>query len=125
MNIPSIGSQQPGNFQIPDRVSGTSIAPRLPQTAPPQSSNPVTAADKVQQTATKEQVNKAVDSINKTIQATAQNVEFSVDSDSSQLIVKVIDQQTKQVLRQIPTVEILEIAKSLDKLQGLLIKQSA
>ena len=79
----------------------------------------------MQKTYSKEQVDKAVDAINKTIQAASQNLEFSVDGDTSNVVVKVVDQQTKQVLRQIPTEEALEIAKSLDKLQGLLIKQTA
>ncbi|MBI3711431.1 MAG: flagellar protein FlaG [Burkholderiales bacterium] len=71
------------------------------------------------------EVSKAVSDINKAIQALSQNLEFSVDKDANKVVVKVIDQQTKQVLRQIPTVEALEIAKSLDKLQGLLIRQQA
>jgi len=40
-------------------------------------------------------------------------------------VVKVIDQETKEVLRQIPTKEALEIAKSFDTAKGFLISQSA
>ena len=50
---------------------------------------------------------------------------FSIDPDSKHVVVKLIDQQTKEVLRQIPNEEVLELSKSLDKLQGLLIKHSA
>jgi flagellar protein FlaG len=71
------------------------------------------------------QVTKAVADINKTIQSLSQDLQFSVDKDSDKVVVKIIDQQTKQVLRQIPSEEALEISKSLDKLQGLLIKQQA
>ena len=41
------------------------------------------------------------------------------------MIVKVMDNATKEVIRQIPSVEMLAIAKALDKIQGLLIKQKA
>lgn len=36
-----------------------------------------------------------------------------------------IDRQTKEVLRQMPSEEALAIAHALDKLQGLMIKQKA
>jgi flagellar protein FlaG len=48
----------------------------------------------------------------------AQSLQFSIDEDSKDIVVKVIDQSTKEVVRQIPTEEALEIAKSLDKMRG-------
>jgi flagellar protein FlaG len=63
--------------------------------------------------------------LNKASQAKAQGLEFSVDNDSKRTIVKVVDQTTKEVLRQIPSPEALAIAKSLDSSKGLLIKQTA
>ena len=128
MDALSIGNQPPSGQAISDRFAGSSVASAVPlKTASPvTTAQAVTATEQAQQpSASKEQINKAVQEINKTIQATSQNLEFSVDHDSSMVVVKLIDQQTKQVLRQIPTQEVLEIAKSLDKLQGLLIKQTA
>lgn len=74
---------------------------------------------------TAEQLDKAVKAINNTISALSQNLEFTVDTEADRVVVKIIDQNTKEVLRQIPTEEALEISKSLDRLQGLLIKQQA
>jgi flagellar protein FlaG len=71
------------------------------------------------------QVKSAVGEINKSLEASGQNLEFSLDEDSQKVVVKVIDTTTKEVLRQMPTKEALEIAKSLDKMQGLLIDQEA
>ena len=67
----------------------------------------------------------AVNKINKSLQAAGQGVEFSVDDDSKRLVVKVVDQETREVLRQMPSVEALEIAKALDRAKGMLIKQEA
>lgn len=53
----------------------------------------------------------------------ARNLLFSIDDDSGRTIVKVVDNATKEVIRQIPSEEILSIAKALDRLKGLLIKQ--
>ncbi|MFZ6644645.1 flagellar protein FlaG [Undibacterium sp. TJN25] len=72
------------------------------------------------------QVNEAVKSINTMLQSSfSQDLEFSFDSDADRAIVKVVDQKTGDVIRQMPSKEALEISKALDKLQGLLIKQKA
>ena len=71
------------------------------------------------------QVAEAVKNINQTMQALSRNLEFSIDTDSKQTIVKVVDQETQEVIRQMPSAEALEIAKALDRVQGLLIRQKA
>ena len=93
-----------------------------PPAAPPVTANPVQQAAVVPDL---DQVAEAVRNINKTMQALSQDLEFSVDADSNRTIVKVVDQQTKEVIRQMPTAEALEIAKALDRVQGLLIRQKA
>lgn len=72
------------------------------------------------------EVEEAVAKLNKSVQDRAQSLEFSIDGDSHRTIVKVIDQSTKEVLRQIPTPEALQIAKSIDaRTDGLLVDQQA
>jgi flagellar protein FlaG len=75
-------------------------------------------------TPTREQVNDAVKQINLSMPASS-SLEFSIDDDSKQTIVKIVDLNTKEVLRQIPSTEALEIAKSLDKMMGRLISSKA
>ena len=72
-----------------------------------------------------EQLSQAVKNINSALQVRAQDLEFSVDSDSARLIVTVTDKNTKEVIRQMPSKEAMEIAKALDHLQSLLIRQTA
>lgn len=74
---------------------------------------------------TLDEVNQAVSELNKASQAKSQGLEFSVDNDSKRTVVKVVDQTTREVLRQIPSPEALAIAKSLDSSKGMLIKQTA
>lgn len=74
---------------------------------------------------TREEVEKALKQINEAMPASATRLEFSLDDDTRQTIVKIVDQSTKEVVRQIPTVEALQIAKSLDKLAGLFVNQTA
>lgn len=73
----------------------------------------------------RDQLNKAVSALNQSSQLKTQGLEFSIDEDSQRTVVKVIDQETKEVLRQIPTREALELAKTFDSAKGSLISQSA
>jgi len=89
---------------------------------------PPQGADAVKQTGpppTADQLSQALKSINSVLQARSQNLEFSVDSDSARTIVTVTDTSTHEVIRQMPTKEAMEIAKALDRLQSLLIRQTA
>lgn len=71
-------------------------------------------------------VQKAVDEINQAMKALAQEgIEFTIDKDTKFDVVKIVDKETNQVIRQLPSQTTIEIAKALDKLQGLLIKQEA
>jgi len=52
-------------------------------------------------------------------------LQFSIDKDTGTTIVKVIDIGTKEVIKQIPSEEMLGLTKALDQLKGLLVKQQA
>lgn len=70
-----------------------------------------------------EDVKKAMERITDFVKYTASDIQFSVDKDTDALVVKVIDRDSKEVLRQIPSEEVLQIAKALDSLQGLFVSQ--
>jgi flagellar protein FlaG len=72
-----------------------------------------------------EKLQTAVEKIQEFIRETASDIEFSIDEDSGRTVVKVIDRETEDIIRQIPSQEMLDLAKALDKLQGLLIRQKA
>ncbi len=78
-----------------------------------------------EQAATKQDVDQAAQKINEALQTVSQKLEFSVDKDTEAVVVKVMDKETGEVIRQIPSEELLKIAKALDKLQGLLVKDQA
>jgi flagellar protein FlaG len=71
------------------------------------------------------QLQDAVNAANDFIKPINNALEFSLDKDSHEMIVKVVDSATKEVIRQFPSEEMLALAQALDKIQGLLIKQKA
>lgn len=50
---------------------------------------------------------------------------FTVDQASGINVIKVIDSNTQELIRQIPSREIIQLAQALDKIQGLFLKDKA
>ena len=94
----------------------TANTPAATQTGPNQATAP---------SADPELVRKATEQINKFIQSSSRNLQFSVDQNLNRIIVKVVDKETGEVIRQIPGEETLAIASSLDTPKGVLIQSKA
>ena len=73
----------------------------------------------------KEELAQALKSINTALQDRSPGLEFSIDRDSDRSVVKVVDKDTQEVIRQMPTREAMEIARALDKLHSIMAKASA
>lgn len=86
---------------------------------------PTKSVAKVAEAVNPASLRQATEKINTTLQMMGNNLQFSVDEDTGIDVVKVVDNDTKEVIRQIPSPEVLSIAKALDKLQGLLVKDKA
>lgn len=120
MDIRQISSTPQGNY--------APVAHETPAVADRQVASAVATVAAVQQAPqvpSPEQVSQAVQKINQSLQLQEAGLEFSIDPDSNRAIVKVIDQKTKDVIRQMPSEATLEIAKALDNFKGLLIRQRA
>jgi len=98
----------------------------------PQGANPVPAQPASDKTTTsrsapntsRETLQKAVDQANRTLQTLASSeLQFSIDKDTGIQVVKLTDKQTGEVIRQIPSEEMLEIAKSIDAITGSLVSE--
>ncbi|KQZ43335.1 flagellar protein FlaG [Duganella sp. Root1480D1] len=116
MTIDSITATVPRldrGIAVPDFVA-LPVAGRSPAAAV----ETIDAVKAKEATPSKKDVEEAVAKLNKTVQERAQSLLFSIDDDSHRTVVKVIDQHTKEVLRQIPTPEALEIAKAIDAFKG-------
>jgi flagellar protein FlaG len=73
----------------------------------------------------KDELVGAVKKLNAHVAPALQTIEFALDQESKRMIVKVVDTETQKVLRQIPNEEVVAMSKTLDKLQGLVIRQTA
>ena len=93
-----------------DGQSG-SILPPSPAVQPPQlAKQPPARAD----------VEQSVAKIADYVQSIQRNLSFSLDESSGQTVMQVIDSETDQVIRQIPSEYVLELAQNLKELEDVL-----
>ncbi|HEY8606499.1 MAG TPA: flagellar protein FlaG [Noviherbaspirillum sp.] len=107
----------------PKTVAATgSPAPAKPAAAPSEAKTTVQQPGAVPNLA---ELEEAVKSIKAAVEVKSQGLEFVIDDESERPIVRIIDTQTKEVLRQIPSEEALNMAKAIDRAAGLLVRQKA
>ena len=64
-------------------------------------------------------LNEAVSQLNDFVQTVQRDLQFEVDSEKGQTIVKVVDQNTQEVIRQIPDEVALRLAENLQQDESL------
>lgn len=69
-----------------------------------------------------DELQQAVKDIAASMNLMQKGLAFNIDEDSGVQVVKVIDEQTGDLIRQIPNEEALDIAKKLSEVTGLLMK---
>lgn len=125
MSLSSIGAAPPPSFTpvgaAQSSASATSTTQSVGTAAPVSAAAPAGTAP----APTLEQLHSAIQEVQKAVAPVAQSLQFSIDHDTGKTVVKVMDTETNKVLRQIPSEEVMDMAKALDKLQGLLVKQTA
>ena len=72
-----------------------------------------------------EDIKAAVQEIREFVDNVTTNLQFSVDDRTGKIVVSVVDAETKQVVRQIPSEDVMKIARTLDRMQGLLFSGKA
>ena len=73
----------------------------------------------------KEELKGVVSDLNKFVQTVRRELEFSVDEDTGRFIVTVLNKDTDEVVRQIPSEEVLAISSFLKNNGGLIIDTQA
>ncbi len=77
------------------------------------------------ETVPREVVDQAIDKVSEALKTVARSLQFSIDEDTGETVIRITDSATKEVIRQMPSKEFLEISKAMEKLQGLFIKEEA
>lgn len=72
-----------------------------------------------------EMLESQLEKLNTLMQDKNRSIQFSVDRDLDEVVVKVVDTQTEEVIRQIPNEETLKFAKNLEGVLGVIFNERA
>ena len=86
--------------------------------ADPRTSTPVP-------TPIKERLEQAAARVKEVLRGTTSRLEIEIDSDSHKAVIKILNGESGEIIRQIPAQELLDLAKHLDDPKGLLIQERA
>ena len=79
-------------------------------TAPVETARPVTQVSRTE-------LQQAVDVVNQAVSLEQRSLSFSIDDLSGRSVIKVVDFETDELIKQIPTEELLKVAQDIKRLQ--------
>lgn len=84
------------------------------------SGQPVPPARESGQAESKELL-KATDNMNKHVQSMKRDLHFSIDDDTGETVIRVVDSESQKTIRTIPSEEFLSVAQHLNQTVGMLL----
>ncbi|ACE86191.1 flagellar protein FlaG [Cellvibrio japonicus] len=103
-------SSLPGQIQLAGSGQGQKTGNPLPPAVEAAKSRPLEGVDPQE---IQEKITAAVAQMNEYIQSTQRDLQFTYDPGSGETVVKVLDRETQELIRQIPDETFLRIAQHL------------
>jgi flagellar protein FlaG len=124
-------SQSAGMLQTP-HPAPDQASKQAPLVSDPQVVSKVVAAAEIKPSEinqvtqpTREVVAKAAQQIQNFVQSMGRNLNFSIDQTTGYHVVRVVNPETNETVRQLPSEELLRIAQSMKQLNSALVNQRA
>jgi len=113
----SVANSSAANQNTNANVNSASVTGNVvqPQTLSPADQAAQAAQAREAKESQKEQLTSAVSQLNDYVQNVQRDLQFEVDNELGQTIVRVVDQQTQKVIRQIPDELALRLAEKLQQ----------
>ena len=111
---------QIGSSVVRPVKSGSAAQPAAPRQELPGSGKSLPA-----QAPSTSDVQQAVSRLNDYAQSLRRDIQFSVDKSSGDTVIRVVDSNSGETIRQMPTEEMLVIAHNLEHAQGLFVNTKA
>jgi flagellar protein FlaG len=107
---------QGGPVAPADKAAGSDARPRATAQPPPSVAKDAEQGEDLQH---------VVADLNKLVRDLHRELQFTVDRESGETVIKVIDKETDEVIRQIPSDEIMQLRRRLEEASGVIFKDSA
>lgn len=125
MQISQVGSNVFSSSMQGEAGAQRVVAPETVRSSSAEVELPSKAVQAAKETVNPSSLKQATEKLNQAMRMMASNLQFTVDEETGIDVVKVVDTDTKEVIRQFPSEEVLAIAKAFDQLQGLLVRDKA
>ena len=125
VSVAQTGSLQTSGLQNSNETKRQDVAAVKGTTLPPET----TQAKEQSKEVTAEKAREVVEQLNKHAQAVNRDLLFSVDDDSGKTVIKVVNADTAELVRQIPSEEVLRLSEtireSIESSTGVIVQTSA
>ena len=74
---------------------------------------------------TSDEISERLESLNVKLIALQRSIQFTVDEESKDIVINVVDTSNGEVIRQIPPEEILRLRHALEEIAGLMLEEIA
>jgi flagellar protein FlaG len=72
-----------------------------------------------------EEIKQDLDAINTQLRSMNSSIQFIIDGKSNDVVVKIVDENTGKVIRQIPSDEVISMREHLKEMSGLFVEEKA
>jgi flagellar protein FlaG len=72
-----------------------------------------------------EKIKQDLDAINTQLKSVNSSIKFIIDGKSNDIVVKIVDDDTGKVIRQIPPETVVRLREHLNEMSGLLVEEKA
>jgi len=134
MNITSAHSSPPLSTTAAHKAPAASVVPSGPASAEPEQAESAVAKVKLQAPEKvdlgfsakemRENIQEAIDRLNQQLKSNGRDLSFQMDEEIDRTIITVRNIETGEVVRQIPSEEIVRMAHSIEEGKGLLFNES-
>ena len=114
----SIASAQPATTRAAQQSDNAEVKNVQPAAANTADTNP-------QQEMSAEEMQAVVDKLNEFMHNGQRNLNFSVDRETDETVIKVMNTETQEVIRQFPSEEALKLTKHIEGMMGLIFNDRA
>jgi flagellar protein FlaG len=134
MNITPANSAPPLSTTAAQKAPAASVVPPGPVSAEPEQAEPAVAKVKLQAPEKvdlgfsakemRENIQEAIDRLNQQLKANGRDLSFQMDEEINRPVITVRNIETGEVVRQIPSEEIIRMAHTLEEGKGLMFNET-
>ena len=121
MKIDSAGTAALDPVRLENAGVGTVATPRSSNNRSSAAEQPRKVLQK--QTRSAEEIHKDVKAINEQLKSLDTSIRFSVDEKADEVVVRIVDKDSGEVIRQIPPESMVRLRESMKDLSGLFVEK--